>query len=178
MPTPTPKRYHPLLVGLHWLSALLIIFNLLAGTLALKAMPNDAAKRMPLASHMTFGIAILVLTVVRVVVRVSTPKPAPATTGNAILDKIGVATHYLLYLGALGMGISGVGLATQSGLFSSVYGNTGSIPPDFYAFPVRFGHGFTSILLILLVLLHIGAALYHQFIRRDGLFSRMSFGKE
>jgi cytochrome b561 len=133
---------------------------------------------MPLASHMTLGIVILALTLVRIYVRATKPKPAPATAGNAILDKIGVATHYLLYLGALGMGISGVALAMQSGLFSSVYNRAGNLPTDFYAYPVRFGHGFAASALILLVLLHIGAALYHQFILRDGLLDRMSFRKD
>jgi cytochrome b561 len=127
---------------------------------------------------MTLGIVILVLTLVRIYVRITKPKPAPASAGNAILDKIGVATHYLLYLGALGMGISGVGLAMEAGLFSSVYGRTGSLPADFYVYPVRFGHGFTASALIVLVLLHIGAALYHQFILRDGLLDRMSFRKD
>ncbi len=174
----TPKRYHPWLVIIHWLSALLIILNLAAGTFALKGMPNDAAKIMPLASHMTFGIVILLVTLVRIYIRVTKPKPAAASAGNVILDKIGVITHYLLYLGALGMGISGVALAAQSGLFSSVYGRTGTLPADFYAYPVRFGHGFTATALILLVLLHIGAALYHQYIRRDNLLSRMSIRKD
>ncbi len=173
-----PKRYNPWLVVIHWATALLIILNLLAGTFVLKWMPNDAAKIMPLASHMTIGILILVLTLFRIVIRRATPTPAPATTGNSFLDKIGVATHILLYLGALGMGISGVGLALQSGLFSSVYGGTGAIPPDFYAYPVRTGHGFAATALIGLVLLHIGAALYHQVIRKDGLMSRMTIGKD
>jgi cytochrome b561 len=35
----------------------------------------------------------------------------------------------------------------------------------------------TSWLLLGLVLLHFGAALYHQFIRKDNLLARMWFGK-
>jgi cytochrome b561 len=175
---PTPKRYHPWLVAIHWLTALLFLFNLTAGTFLLKWLPNDAAKILPLANHMTLGILILVLTIVRIFVRRVTPVPAPATTGNALLDKIGVATHILLYLGALGMGLSGVGLAIQSGLFQSVFGRSGQLPLDFYIYPARVGHGLLANALILLVLLHIGAALYHQFIRKDGLLSRMGFGKQ
>ncbi|MCX6066363.1 MAG: cytochrome b/b6 domain-containing protein [Chloroflexi bacterium] len=174
----TPKKYNPWLVAIHWISALLIIFNLLAGLFLLKWLPNDSAKLMPLAGHMTSGIIILVLTLVRIYVRATTPKPTPASAGNAILDKIGVITHYLLYLGALGMGLSGVALAMQSSLFASVFSGAGSLPQDFYVYPSRMGHGFISIALGLLVLLHIGAALYHQFILRDGLLGRMSFRKD
>jgi cytochrome b561 len=173
----TPKRYNPWLVTIHWLTALLFILNLLAGTFVLKWLPNEAAKITPLASHMTIGILILVLTLVRIFVRLTTPAPAHATTGNALLDKIGILTHYLLYLGALGLGISGLGIASQAGLFQSVFGAAGQLPEDFYVFPARYGHGYLANALILLVLLHIGAALFHQFVRKDGLLSRMGYGK-
>jgi cytochrome b561 len=38
-------------------------------------------------------------------------------------------------------------------------------------------HGLSWVLLLLLLVVHVGAALYHQFLRRDGLFGRMWFGK-
>jgi cytochrome b561 len=38
-------------------------------------------------------------------------------------------------------------------------------------------HGIVAKLLMLAIALHIGAALYHQFVRRDGLLSRMGFGR-
>jgi cytochrome b561 len=38
-------------------------------------------------------------------------------------------------------------------------------------------HGLSWTLLLLLILLHIGAALYHQFFRKDNLLSRMWFGR-
>jgi cytochrome b561 len=172
-----PKRYHPALVAIHWTTALLVIFMLVVGKVWLKWMPNDSSKVIPLAFHMITGIIILLLTLVRIYVRIKFPKPAPATTGNRILDWIGVITHYLLYLAALGMGISGLGIAFQSGLLSSVFGNKGALPEDFFVYPARYGHGYLSSALILIILLHFSAALFHQFIRKDGLFSRMSFRK-
>jgi cytochrome b561 len=175
--TTPPKSYHPALVGIHWLTALLIILMLLIGKLSLKWMPNDSSKIFPLAAHMTIGIIILVLTLVRIFVRSTKPKPVPATIGNKFLDWVGVITHYLLYLGALGMGISGLAIAIQSGLFSIVFGGNGSLPIDFYMFSVRPWHGYISSALILIILLHIGAAFIHQFFRKDNLFARMSFRK-
>ena len=35
------KRYHPLLVSLHWSLAVLILFSLFAGSNILADMPND-----------------------------------------------------------------------------------------------------------------------------------------
>lgn len=172
-----PKRYHPILVSLHWLVALLILGMLVIGFTQLGETPNDEAKIQVLSMHMPIGITILALTLARLVVRFTTSKPAPATAGNPILDKIGVAVHYLLYIAALGMGISGLGISSAAGLPAIVFEKAGALPPDFAAFPPAIGHGFFAYVLSALVLLHIGAALYHQFIRKDGLLSRMGYGK-
>jgi cytochrome b561 len=109
---------------------------------------------------------------------VTTKRPAPADAGHPLLNKIGVATHYLLYLAAFGMTLSGMGMAQASNLFQILFGNAGlGLPEDFWVYPPRAGHGITATVLILLLALHIGAALYHQFIRKDNLFARMWFGK-
>lgn len=173
----TPKRYHPALIALHWLSALLIILTLFAGLFALGDMPNTPEKAPLLAIHMTMGLTILTLTVIRLVVRFLSKKPAAATAGHPLLDKIAAATHWLLYLGALGMGLSGLGIATQSGILPLLGGAQVSLPADFMAYPPRIGHGLVARLLLALIALHVGAALYHQFIRKDGLLGRMWFGK-
>lgn len=174
-----PARYHPLLVIIHWLSALLVGTMLLVGMFMLKQMPNTEAKIPSLAIHMATGIAILLLTALRVVVRLSTRLPAPARTGSAFLDVVGRVTHVLLYVGMIGMGISGLGVASQAGLFASVFERSGApLPEDFFSFPARYGHGYLALGLLALVGLHIGAALYHQFIRRDNLLARMSFGRQ
>ncbi|MDX9990679.1 MAG: cytochrome b/b6 domain-containing protein [Anaerolineales bacterium] len=173
----TPKRYHPALVGLHWLIATLIFVMLLMGYTRLGGTPNDEAKIQTLSLHMPIGITIVALTLIRFGVRLATKKPAPATAGHPLLDKIGVATHYLLYLAALGMGLSGMGIAALAGLLPIVFERSGSLPPDFAAFSPAIGHAFLSFVLSGLVLLHIGAALYHQFIRKDNLLARMWFGK-
>jgi cytochrome b561 len=178
MSTETPARYHPVLVALHWIIALLIFFMLAAGKLVLLMMPNTAEKIMPLTLHVVTGISILVLLVVRFIVRLSARKPAPADAGHPILNKIGIITHYLLYLAAFGMALSGLGMAQASNLFLTLFGSAGlSLPEDFWVYPPRIGHGVTATVLILLIALHFSAAMYHQFIRRDNLLARMWFGK-
>ena len=173
-----PKRYHPLLIALHWLLVLLIIFMLLVGLLSLKWMPNNPAKLLPLGFHMATGILILVLMLVRIVVRVATKKPEDATVGNRFLDLVGKITHYALYIFAILMAISGIGISVQAGLAPIVFGASGApLPEDFFVYPARYGHGYIAIILIVLILMHVGAALYHQFFRKDRLLSRMGIGK-
>ncbi len=173
----TPKRYHPALVILHWLSAFLILLTLFAGLGMLGDMPNTPQKAPMLATHMTMGLTILTLTVIRLVVRFISKKPAPATAGHPLLDKIGRATHWLLYLGALGMGLSGLGIAVQSGILPLLGGGEIPLPADFMVYPPRIGHGWVARLLLGLIALHIGAAFYHQLVRKDGLLGRMWFGQ-
>ncbi|MBN2388448.1 MAG: cytochrome b [Anaerolineales bacterium] len=170
-----PQRYHPLLVGLHWLSAFLIIFMLLVGTFVLAAMPNNQAKVLSLGLHMVTGLLILALTSVRLIVRNIKPRPAPATTGSRFLDWVGRLTHGLLYLGAFAMGLSGLGIASQANLFPAVFGGTGELPRSFYLYAPRISHEYLSWALLAIIGLHVGAALYHQFIRKDNLLGRMWF---
>ena len=43
------------------------------------------------------GILILLFTIVRVVVRATSAKPAPLVTGKPLMDKLAVGIHHLLY---------------------------------------------------------------------------------
>ena len=167
-----PARYHPLLVALHWLVALLIFVALAAGFF-LKGLPNEPAKLGPLNIHMTVGQLILFLMIARFITRLITPKPAPADAGHPLLNKLAVLVHWLLYIAAIAMAVAGMGTVAQAGI--NVPG--ASLPEDFFAFPARYGHGYLAIVLIVLIAGHVGAALYHQFVRKDNLLSRMWFGK-
>jgi cytochrome b561 len=131
-------RYHPLLVTLHWLLAALIIAALALGALVLARVPNnDPMKIEALRAHMIGGVLIFTLTLTRLLVRARTAHPAPASTGNPILDRLAWASHRLLYVAVLGMAASGIGLALETGLPALVFAGHGAVPADFWAFPVR-----------------------------------------
>lgn len=172
-------RYHPILVALHWLLALFIIMALIAGNVLLEAVPNsDPAKIGGLSNHMTLGITITVLMLVRLALHIFTQKPAHVKTGNGLIDFAGKAAHWALYALVLGMGFSGIAMSQMAGLPDIVFGASGApLPESFDIYPPRAAHGIISVLLILLIIAHAGAALWHQFLRKDGLLSRMWFGK-
>lgn len=171
------SRYHPFLVALHWVLALLIIAALALGALVMVKIPNtDPMKLEALRSHMAGGILILILMLIRLVVRTRTRHPAPATAGNPFLDRIAWASHRMFYIAVIGMAGSGLFMAVQAGLFGIVFGGHGSLPPDFWVFPVRTVHYAFSRLLMALIALHVAAALYHAVLLRDGLLRRMFFG--
>ena len=172
-------RYHPLLVALHWLIALMLIGMLIGGFLVVSKMPNsDPGKVQLLMGHMIGGVSILTLILIRLGVRLSTAKPAPAETGNPLLDKLGRFNHYAFYVVVIVIAVSGIATAKISGLSETVFNHTGApLPEHFGIYPTFRVHAIMNLLLVALVALHIVAALWHQFIRGDGLFRRMGFGK-
>jgi cytochrome b561 len=172
------SRYHPLLVGLHWALAVLIIAALALGALVMVKIPNaDPMKLEALRSHMTGGVSILVLMLIRLFVRSRTIHPAPPAAGNPLLDRIAWVSHRALYAAVLGMAGSGLFMALQTGLPFVLFAGQGALPADFWAFPVRTVHFLISRVLMALVALHIAGALYHTLILRDGLLGRMLFGR-
>ena len=140
-------------------------------------MPNDDPNKIgALAGHMTVGLLIGGLLLVRFGLRLGTAHPPKATAGNDLLDRIGQATHWAFYVLILGMVMSGMAIAQSYGLFDIVFSGSGDpLPPVFDNAP-RAAHGIFATALIALVALHIAAAVYHQMILKDGLLRRMGFG--
>ncbi|CAN0603432.1 unnamed protein product [Ectocarpus sp. 12 AP-2014] len=127
---------------------------------------------------MIAGIAILILMLVRLVVRLRTSHPPEADIGNAPLNRLSKWAHWALYLAVFGLIASGIGMSILAGLPPIVFGGSGDpLPASFNDLPPRAAHGLFATLLMLLIAGHVLAALYHQFVRKDGLFSRMWFGK-
>ncbi|WP_461478629.1 cytochrome b [Pararhodobacter aggregans] len=174
--SPRPARYHPALVTLHWLIALLVMLALFAGSLVISDMPNtEPSKIDALRIHAIMGVSIGALMLIRLLVRWRTAHPAPASSGIALADRLAPLAHGALYVLVLLMAASGIALSVQSGLGEALFG-TGTLPADFHAFTPRLVHGLIADLLIALIVLHVAAALYHALIRRDGLLKRMGFG--
>jgi len=176
---PPMPRYHPAQVVLHWLSAVLVVLALAMGMFILTRIPNaeTAHKLFVLKWHMGIGFAIAFVLMLRIALRLALEQPARATSGNALLDRLAPLVHAALYIAVLGMAASGLALAVQSGLPAIVFGDVAvPLPADFRDYAPRVVHGVIAKALVGLVALHTAAALYHHFVRRDGLLRRMWFG--
>ncbi|MCK0170190.1 cytochrome b/b6 domain-containing protein [Aliiroseovarius sp. S1123] len=172
------KRYHPLLVALHWLLALMIIVALVMGSNVLAALPNDHPDKMfSLRGHMLIGITVGFLMILRLVTRLRSTHPPKADTGNGVLNLAGSAAHWVLYILIFLMVASGIGISIGSGLPDIVFfGSDAPLPESFDHLVPRTAHGVLSKLLMLTILAHIAGWAYHQFTLKDGLISRMWFG--
>ena len=83
--------------------------------------------------------------------------------------------HGLLYAGIIVVGASGIATLLLSGAVPALLGQAPL--PAFSELAPRLAHGSASKLMIALFIAHVGAALYHQFIRRDRQLGRMGLGR-
>lgn len=171
------SRYHVSLRFLHWTIALLVLVQLAVGGLVLAELPGTDEKLLPLRVHVVAGLLIGTLMVLRLIVRLKSSKPAPATAGNPALNGLRRLTHFLFYAIVLAMISTGIGMAFLAGLFPILFGAGGELPQSFDAFPPYAGHELFAIVLLVLVALHVAGVVYHELILKDRLLSRMGFGR-
>ncbi|GLQ46331.1 cytochrome b [Dyella lipolytica] len=164
---------------LHWLMAAMILSMLFIGV----GMVASVSERHEwlIGIHKPLGIAILVLAVVRLIVRLRNPPPPLPVDLPPVQKLAALASHWLLY--ALMLVIPLVGWAMLSaGGYPVMLSSSLRLPPIFPVSPVAFAvlrhaHAWLAMLLFLTFLAHLGAALYHGLIRRDGVLPSMVGGR-
>lgn len=179
--TTVTKRYHPALVSLHWLVAILIFATVLfVGEEGEGGRALSVGGFPPIGIHMILGITTLLLLTIRLIVRWLTKHPDWATAGNPFLDLVGKLTHFGLYFFTYSITITGIVMASQRGLLARVLGIGTAAAGGFgrRGFSIGAFHGLSWALLFMLILLHVGAAFYHQIFKKDNLLGRMWYGKQ
>ena len=163
-------------ITLHWAVAILILSQLASGFRA-TGLSDDAEKSGILVAHMTVGFVILLLMLLRLGWWAFVDKKPASPPGDPAWQTASAkAVHYLFYIVIFGMIACGIGLVVLSGAGPIITGETAGALPDFQDYLPRAPHGLGARLLLLLIAFHAGAALYHQFIKKDGLLWRMWYG--
>jgi cytochrome b561 len=174
-----PNSYSPLQKILHWLIALLVLGMLAVGLYMVyrgNATNFDDLTNTLYTWHKTVGFVVLWLVVVRAFVRLTRGAPPPEPSLNILQRIAAEVTHLGIYLLLLVVPVLGwVGV--------SAYGARGVVGglslPELIAKDDGLGerilwlHGWAAYALGALIAGHIGAALLHRFILRDGVFQRM-----
>ena len=171
----TAVRYGFVAQGLHWIIAGLVVVQVTLATIA-DDLPVGLEKLILMARHKSVGITILALAVIRLVWRIidRPPPPPPMPRWQHTSSRL---THAAFYVLLFAMPVSGWLMSSASNYPVSWFGLLQL--PDF----VRPDEGLKDLLedvhetlakaLIALAVLHVVAALKHQFIDRDGLLMRM-----
>jgi cytochrome b561 len=173
----TSDHYGTVAVLIHWISVVLILILIGSGFRAANIV-DPVAKAAILRIHVPIAIAVLVLMILRIVWWWGFDrKPKPVAGATHWQERTARVVHVLFYVVLLGMTASGIGMMALSGAAPLIFDGDSAPLPDFWKYPPRIPHGIGARLLLALLVLHAGAALYHHFVRRDGLLWRMWFSK-
>ena len=174
------SRYTGTAKFLHWT----IVGLLIAQFIFAWTMPH-IGRNTPVTTlislHFTFGIMILAVAIVRLAWRVTHGAPAPEDGVPRWQTQSALVVHWLLYLVLFVNPILGLINASWRGMPVVMFGL--ELPKliatrapgwrwtgDVHVLSANYG-------MLTLVGLHVAAALYHYFIRKDGVLQRMWPGK-
>lgn len=170
-----PIRFSGFARLLHWLMAAMILAMLFIGIGMVSTTTRYEAL---VAVHRPLGIAVLVLVAVRLIYRLFSPPPPLPGGMPSPMKAVAHLSHYLLYALMFAVPIVGWGMLSAGGYPITLYGAL-HLPPilphdaALYA-TLRTTHTVLAIALFLVFLAHLGAALMHALVFRDGVFESMA----
>ncbi|MFO1184123.1 MAG: cytochrome b/b6 domain-containing protein [Bauldia sp.] len=148
-------------IGLHWLIAALVLFQLAFGESMGEVVEEaeEAGRAPDLAAvlaqpHYWVGVAVLVLALVRLALRLRSGVPAAPVNAPPWTVTVAAITHGLFYLLLLVVPITGLLAVHVSDSFATA-------------------HVIAKPAFVVLILLHVIGGLYHQFVLADGTLRRM-----
>jgi cytochrome b561 len=169
-----PARYDAGAIAFHWTVAAFVLF--LGGLGLLFDDIPRASRPFWINVHGSVGLIYLAAVIARLAWRAAhRPPPLPAGVG-AFWRRASTGAHHLMYVLMLAIPAAGIvayvwhGRLFNYGLFRLNFG----VPSNNAVFhPAEEIHQLLAYSLFALVGLHVAGALWHQFIRRDGVLSRM-----
>lgn len=173
-------NYSPIARVFHWLTAALV-----AAAFPIGLVMHDRGYRLNLwdgvtntlfSTHKLIGFVIFCLVLVRLAYRVAAGAPSEEPTLTALQVIVSRIVHWLLYGFLIAVALTGwigVQLFPSTNLFGLFSLPSFLTPDNAFSKKVFEVHAYLAYALGGLVSLHIGAALFHHFIRRDNVLIRM-----
>ncbi len=179
MKTATTVRYTLTAMALHWLLAIAIVAVFGVG-LYMEDLPRSPERLQLYAWHKWAGVSILALSALRLLWRLA-HRPPTEQLMPAWQQRSAQAVHLVLY--GLFFAVPLAGWAHSSAVGVPIVWFGVLQLPDFVPVDKALARDFKELheafawALMVLVALHVAAALKHQFIDRDGLIARMWPGR-
>ena len=167
-------KYGPAAMTLHWIVAVMLSTALvIAWILPRKNAPGYQAV---LDLHKSVGTLVLALVMLRLLWRLGNPV-APAASLTPLEKWLSHVTHWVLYAIMLLIPLSGYLFASAEGQRLDFFGWFTLASPmatdRAVSRPLEFVHKTGQYAICAVVGLHVAAALYHHFVKRDGVLRRM-----
>jgi cytochrome b561 len=168
-------RYSHGAATFHWLTAILVLGQIYVG-FSFAALPKGPARMEMFTVHKTLGATILVVTLLRLAYRLLKPPP-PYPSDVPKWDRaLAVWSHRIVYTALIALPLTGliaVSDRAKDGWVDLLWGLR--IP----ALPLGNGEAFGDVheilvwTTIVLLVIHVSAAIYHHLIIRDAASGRM-----
>jgi len=176
MLSPTRPAWHPVSRWLHWIIALLIAAQAILGWIGAD-MERSPAKIDVMVAHKSLGLTLLLLVLLRLAWRLTHPAPPPPFGSKTWEIRLAQLTHAAIYLVIIALPLSGwlsADTAVAPWKFWWIIPLPSFFAPDkgLHEFGEELHEVLVSVLIALLVL-HVAAALYHHFGKRDDVLLRM-----
>lgn len=162
-------RYNNVAIALHWLLAALLVAQIYVGW-TFGDMPRGPERGEWFAWHKTLGVTILLLSLVRLGWRIANPPPPLPADMPSWEKAASRAVHVLFYVILIGLPLTGWA-AISAGRDGGTTELLGGAPwpflpgvPEDARDALGGAHGVLVKTTYALILLHVGAALKHQFI--------------
>jgi cytochrome b561 len=175
----TESSYGVIAKGFHWLLLLMLTFLVVAGNF-LASLPKGLEKFQAAGMHKSFGLVVLALIMLRLIWRLVNKTPKDLEGTPAVQNFMAHAMHWVLYVLMFAQPLAGILMSQAAGYPVSFFGLF-ELPvlldkdPSLAQF-LHSAHGTVWILMVLAVIGHTGAALYHHFVMKDDVLKRMGFG--
>jgi cytochrome b561 len=128
--------------------------------------------------HKPLGIAILVLSLVRLVVRLGYGAPSLPVDLPEPMKLAAHLSHYALYVLMIGMPLIGWGMLSAAAYPVVLLGGVHlpAILPQSDSLHALLwnAHFYLAFVFFAVIMLHVAAALFHALVRRDGVFEAMA----
>lgn len=173
--------YSPVARALHWLSALLVLATFPVGVIMLQKGLSRPFQDTLFMFHKNIGVVILALVLARLAYRLANPPPPLPASVPPLQARISGAVHLLLYVFVIVMAVSGYVRVVAGGFPLEVWDALGVprlVPvSETLAASAKAVHATARFGMIALIAAHVGAALYHALILKDGILHRMWPGR-
>lgn len=169
---PVAVQYKPIVVAIHWLTALLVLIQIVIG-FQFADMPKGPARLDALTWHKTVGVTILLLALIRLGVRLMNPPPPFPHDVPKWESTAAVWMHRLFYFLILALPLTGLAAVSKQavgGMTDLQFGLRFPVVPIPALGEV---HVLLVWSLIVLLVIHVGAALKQQFFDRGEVADRM-----
>lgn len=171
------KQYSKRMVITHWLTLLVLIVAWYFGHELDEARHEEGATLIGYVMHSLVGGLVLLLAILRLYFR--SKDGTPPAMGDTLIDKVAKGAHHSLYGLLLLLPVSGMMTIITSDVSKALQaGDATLLPKKFTGVPAHEVHEILVKVLIVIAVLHILGAVWHQFIKKDGLMNRMSFHRK